>query len=126
MTTAASRFDMLKLTLTRLNMEWSPAGDTFSHQAAAMLRAAVWNEGSMLNAVMQLWCARAYLERQWASMIDTTQLQPHEIRDSSSLRRWDETMQGCTSHFDELESYLSRDCQDKLAKHIYGLYKKLY
>lgn len=123
---AADRFASLKLILSRLNGEWSPTADTFSHQADASLRQAVWSETNIWGALAHLWTARIYMERAWADMIDSTQMAPHEIRDSNVLRRWSETLEATISFFDELESYVSRDEKDMLAKHITSFYNKLF
>lgn len=126
MTTAQTRFDMLKLQLSRLNMDWSPTGDTFCHQAAMHIRQAVWNDQHMLEPIRQLSLAVAHMVKRYVRYMTPETAPANGIASIHILERWNQFFTASAYTMDELESFLTQKQRDMLAHETIETYRRLF
>lgn len=124
MTTAQDSYDRVKLTLQRLNEEWSPIGKTLSHQASMHLRRD-WTEGSQLSAILEMMQGHAILLQQFRALnsLDKPLAQPS---DPYIMARWEQIFNAATSMLQGLEETLARDTRAKYESRKREYFAKLF
>lgn len=126
MTSAQTRFDMLKLQLTRLNEDWSLTGDTFCHQAAMHIRQAVWNDNDMMSPIRQLTLAVAHMVKRYVVYMTPETAPAKGIAIEHKLERWNQFFTASAHTMDELESFLTQKQRDMLAHETIETYQRLF
>ena len=126
MKSAQTKFDILKLQLTRLNEDWSLTGETFCHQAAMHLRQAVWNDANVLASLRPLMLAVANMVKRYSVYMNPDTAPAQGIADEHNLERWNQFFTASSYTMDELESFLSQKERDQLAQETIETYRRLF
>ena len=122
MQTAQDNFDQVKLTLHRLNEDWSPVGETFSHQAAMHLRRD-WTEGSRVSAMIDIMKGQALLYKRYHDLMKLENYNPMTYH---QRERWNQIYTAACSMLSELEDTLARDVRAKYEAAKRNYYNDLF
>jgi hypothetical protein len=126
MSSAQTRFDMLKLSLSRLNEDWSPTGETFCHQAAMHIRQAVWDDNDIYSPLHQLMLAIAHMVKRYSQHVDADTMPAQGVGLDVAIDGWNNTFTAASYIMDELESFLTQKQRDELAQQTIQTYKRLF
>lgn len=124
MNNTVTKLQTAKLSLCRLNEEWSLTGETFCHQAASILRRDV--TGHIVEDLNNIQTAAAYLVKRYATVADPYTGEYNTREDSANIDHWNRTFTAAMNTLSLVESSLSYSEARKINKNIFNLYKRLF